>query len=167
MLPDVLPAVAFVPSGKYCGHRQGFAFKTSTWGTGYHDDSPNAAPPPPLVTPPKKPVVLQLLRLVMPPVRRHDGAKEVTCAAHLLPLAATAVQQNNDGTGKRRKRTKQRKPRGKDALMTLRQAVMASDDSHRAAGCWAIDTFNGNAWLGACALLNASVADYVALQETR
>ena len=49
----------------------------------------------------------------------------------------------------------------------LLDSVQADDVGHRSHGLWAIDSFNGNSWTSAAALLASSSADYVALQETR
>ena len=46
-------------------------------------------------------------------------------------------------------------------------SLAAACTRHRAAGVWAIDTVNANAWTGTCAYLRATAADIVVAQEVR
>ena len=67
--------------------------------------------------------------------------------------------------GKRKRQNRRKEQTG--LKTSISDSTFAADAEFRKHGLWAVDNFNGNTWASAAPLLDASAADYIALQEVK
>ncbi len=167
---------AFVAARKFAGARPGMVFKLGSQGIGYYRDDPPILELAPLLRPLRDipPVVLVLDDLlgVEPCVhhtanprakRRRRARRGARRGLHSCrpTLGAVAVPGQEAAAEAESSEADDTSPWHGDGTLS------AADARHTAAGLWAVDTVNPNAWPGALEYLGVSGADFVAIQECR
>ena len=186
----VMLAPPFVAARKFSGHQPGAVFKMGEHGLGYYRDMPPVVELFPLLRPLHAipPVVLRLDALVC-------TGPDSPCSGAALASADAPAVAGGWRRCRRACRGKRRGPKScqptlqplggtrpaaaarglesddehaeGDAGWLDDDSLQAADRSHVAAGLWAVDTINPNAWPGTMEYLRISAADFVATQECR
>ena len=155
----------YIPSEGFDGSRDGWVYKTSTLGTGYHKEGIRSGE------------LIQLHRLLWPlaevepmPIELDKLIEEKKCIGD--PLQATTEDDPVKVVRPKRRKDKKMKSRAAVASRegrssTDKKTVQFSDKSHREAGWWAIDSVNANAWDGALEAMATTSADLIGVQEAK
>ncbi len=183
---DALPE--FMRAGKFDGARQGYCYRVGDKGLGYYRDvtawlhaagpraaderrNPSGGAHAVLCLSDLLPVDGTDIATMLGEVR--EGTTEVP---ERFRAAADGAGNDVGGAGdaaarhgrERRPRCPKSKRRRKGhGAFDLPEECSVGDRAHRAAGYWAFDSVNPNAWTGAEKHLRATSADFVAIQETK
>ncbi len=158
---------AFIPSPTFAGPRPGFAFKKGPAGVGDYintiegtgtmtlSGSSNADE---AAGNERRTISLDLLV----PLPVHEARTDA-----FLTDVQKAQRTCHGGSGQPRKRRAARRGKGSTTSFEVTIETQTADREHRAAGLWAIDSVNPNAWPAAEAYLEMTSADAVLVQEAR
>ncbi len=144
----------FIPSKGFTGAKDGMAFKLGPRGIGYYRDVLRQEARVQRVT-------LSLHDLVQHPSPTHPEA------GRGIHHGGNGADDGQRGAEARRGRRKRAKRRSAVANYSIPQEADAEDSGWKAAGLWAVDTANPNAWDGAMRYLEMTAADAVLVQEVR
>ncbi len=160
----------FYPSATFGGAKAGYCFKLGHLGLGYYlDDGRNIGPgvEQPRAYANRSAVVISLADCI--PAAGDRGVP--TAEAPLDDDAAPAPTSRSPAVAPRvrvqRTRGCRRKRAPSAMPFVLPRECRRADAAHKAAGLWAVDTINPNAWAGAADHGGLTSADVILAQETR
>ncbi len=168
----------FIPAASFEGARPGWAFKTSSIGTGYYREVGKA---------------IILLEPYLPSSCRAPGPVRTIALAEAIPAAVVGGGHCADAHARaaeasrrvqvllghrvrraprnvqrhRKKRSKRARPPPSWHFEVADEWKSKAHSGHRGLGLWALDTANANCWATARQYAESSAADLLFLQETK
>ena len=165
-LPNLVPHPVFIPSDGFSGHKDGYVFKLSATGLGYHVDCRGSAAPQYEHHSVQHRVPEYILRNcnvdVFGRINPTVQMDRLTGPDDVLDIYSTLHDKKGLFNQPYRARYQ------KDPLRwVIPQEVRADCMLHREAGIWAVDTINPNGMPGMHKYLELTSADAVLVQETK
>ena len=162
-----LQSHSFMSTRKFTGAVPGFVYKTGEQGTGYYSDlrSCSGDATSPFEGPSSESAVLEYLMAA----QRQSGCICISLETLLVREDSCQIPRSRAQRrcARTRKRAKHGSRRATGVPWKPTAEVSKRDSSHRAAGVWAFDSYNGNAMSTAQTYLEQCAADVCLVQESR